>query len=63
MSKKPRKIEEYSTSYSAKKPVKTERAASSEATGGARYMDDAVFKKSANHVFKVHEELFRKLAK
>ncbi|HEY4248612.1 MAG TPA: hypothetical protein VGM64_17460 [Lacunisphaera sp.] len=61
MSKKPRKIEESAAAYSPKKTGKAERAPAQ--TAGTQYLDEATFKKSADHVFKVHEELFRKLAK
>jgi hypothetical protein len=61
VSKKPHKIEEPKAAYPAKKPAKGAVPASKE-TAGTRYMDDATFKKAADKVFKVHHELFRKLA-
>ena len=62
MKKKPAKVGESATPYTAKKPAK--RAAPTAKTGntGVRYMDDATFRKAADKVFKVHDELFRKLA-
>lgn len=62
MSKKPHKVEEPKATYAAKKPVKVAVPAPNVQASGVRYMDDAAFKKAADKVFKVHHELFRKLA-
>lgn len=63
MSKKPSKVQETATPYSAKKPVKAGPAVTkANPTGQTRFMDDATFKKASAKVFKVHHELFRKLA-
>ncbi len=59
--KKPTKIEEAKASYPARKRAQA-APASETTTTGARYMDDATFKKAADKVFKVHHELLRKLA-
>jgi hypothetical protein len=61
VSKKSSKVREAATPYPAKKPVKA-APASKTAASGVRYMDDAAFKKASAKVFKVHNELFRKLA-
>jgi len=59
--KKPAKVEESAAPYAAKKPV-AKAAAPQSTESGVRYMDDATFRKAADKVFKVHHELFRKLA-
>ncbi len=61
VSEKPRKLGEPKATYAAKKPAKAAPAPKSESSG-VRYMDDASFKKASDKVFKVHHELFRKLA-
>jgi hypothetical protein len=61
---KPRKLGEPAGTYTAKTPPKPVRAATAQKAGasGVRYTDDATFRKAAEKVFKVHDELFRKLA-
>lgn len=61
VSKKPRKVEEPQAPYAAKKPAKAAPVPKT-AAAGVRLMDDATFKKASDKVFKVHHELFRKLA-
>jgi hypothetical protein len=61
VSKKPPKVAESASSYAAKKPAKA-KLAPKPAASGVRYMDDAAFKKASEKVFKVHHDLFRKLA-
>jgi len=60
--RKPAKVEEPTTPYAAKKRAKGAATASKAGGTGVRYMDDATFRKAADKVFKVHHELFRKLA-
>ncbi len=62
MSKKPRKVEETQAPYAPAKATKPATPAANAAASGVRYMDDASFKKASDKVFKVHNELFRKLA-
>ena len=62
MSKKPQKVDDPASSYAANKQVKATAPATKTENGGVRYMDDATFKKASDKVFKVHKELFRKLA-
>lgn len=62
MSKKPHKVAEPASPYPAKKPAKATAPAPKTEAGGARYIDDATFKKASAKVFKTHHELFRKLA-
>ena len=63
MSKKPQKVEEAAAPYAAKKATQPAVPATKpENSGGVRQMDDATFRKATEKVFKVHEELFRKLA-
>ncbi len=59
MSKKPRKVEEPQASYAAKKPAKAPAPATA---SGVRYASAKQTHKAAEKVFKVHHELFRKLA-
>lgn len=61
MTKKPRKIEEASTSYTAKKPA-TKAAAAGPAKPGVRETDDTAFKKAADKIFSERKELLHKLA-
>lgn len=61
MKKKPLAVGEAAAPYNAKPAVKGKGARQEEKTG-VRYMDDATFRKSADKIFKVHNELFRKLA-
>lgn len=62
VNKKPSKVEESATPYTAKKPVKVAATAPKTEGAGVRYMDDAAFNRASKKVFKVHKELFRKLA-
>ncbi len=62
MSKKPHKVGEPKATYAAKKPAQAAVPAPKPESTGVRYMDDATFKKASDKVFKVHDELFRKLA-
>lgn len=65
VSKKPRKIEEAATPYAAKKPVPAMAKPAYSTTSPApaiRYASPEQVRKAAEKVFKVHEELFRKLA-
>jgi hypothetical protein len=62
VNKKSRKVAESASSYAAKKPEKAAAPAPKGEAPGVRYMDDATFKKASDKVFKVHHELFRKLA-
>ena len=62
VSKKPSKVEETSTPYPAKKPAKRAAPTPKPEGAGVRYMDEAAFKQASEKVFKVHNELFRKLA-
>ena len=61
MKKKPRKVEESAAPYTGKKP-----AAGTAPKAGAprqiRYATPEQVRKAAEKVFKVHHELFRKLA-
>jgi hypothetical protein len=59
VSKKPRKVAEPQAPYARKKPVK--KAAASESKP-VRYADPAQARKSMEKVFRVHQELLRKLA-
>lgn len=59
MSKKPRKVGETATPYVAKKSVKVVAPAQ---PGEIRYATPEEVRKAAEEVFRVHEELFRKLA-
>lgn len=61
MKKKPQAVGETVAPYNAKPAVKG-KTARKEEKAGVSYMDDATFRKSADKVFKVHNELFRKLA-
>jgi len=60
--KKPSKVGEPITPYVAKKAAKPGVGVSKQENAGVRYMDDATFRKAADKVFKVHADLFRKLA-
>ena len=60
MNKKPHKVGEPKSAYAAKKPVPA--VTKTDQPGQTRYMDDTTFKKASAKVFKVHHELFRKLA-
>ena len=62
VSKKPHKANEPKAPYAAKKPAKVVPVPGPPPAAGVRYMDDAEFKKASEKVFKVHSELFRKLA-
>lgn len=63
VSKKPHKVGEAAAPYTAKKAAKAAvPLTSSGNSSGVRYIDDATFKKASAKVFKVHDELFRKLA-
>lgn len=55
-------VGEAAAPYAAKKPAKGKAVAKADEARPIRYMDDATFRKSADKVFKVHNELFRKLA-
>ena len=61
MSKKPPKVQETATPYTAKKPVKA-AAPVRQGKPTIRYATPEQVKKAADEVFRVHEELFRKLA-
>lgn len=58
MSKKPRKIEESSTSYSAKKPAPSP----SSPAAAPRSVDKATFRKVTDKIFSERKELLHKLA-
>ena len=59
MSKKPHKVEEAATPYTARKPVK---AAPAPTKSAVRPADDATFKKIADKIFAERKELLHKLA-
>ncbi|MEO6873353.1 MAG: hypothetical protein ABI222_00885 [Opitutaceae bacterium] len=62
---KPRKVEEPVTPYTAtaKSGVKKQpKVVKADAAPQIRYIDDKTFRKATDKIFKVHEELFRKLA-
>jgi hypothetical protein len=62
---KPRKVEEAAGTYHVTpKPVASKAPATvTPSTSSIRYADNATFRKAATKVFRVHEPLFRKLAK
>jgi hypothetical protein len=64
VSKKPRKVQEGAGAYAAKKQKKAKATASSPkpAEPAIRYATPEQVRDAANEVFKVHAELFRKLA-
>lgn len=62
MKKKPAKVGKSPVPYAAKPAAKVSIPVPKAEPAGVRYMDDASFRKAADKVFKVHEELFRKLA-
>lgn len=61
MSKKPPKVKEAATPYTAKKPA-VKAAATEPATPGGRSADDATFKKVTDKIFSERKELLHKLA-
>jgi len=60
VSKKPHKVAEPQAPYAAKKPAKATPVPAQ--TVGVRYATPEQTRKAAEEVFKVHKELFRKLA-
>jgi hypothetical protein len=62
VSKKPRKVREPKAAYATKKPAAAPAVSQSKTASGVRYATPEQVKKAADEVFKVHAELFRKLA-
>ena len=62
MSKKPHKVEETATPYAAKKAAQPAAPATKPETPGVRYATPEQARKAAEKVFRVHKDLFHRLA-